>query len=670
MKKRFLSIILGLTLLASVAIAGIQITGGKSILDIGSAGIQIYNTVVLYFRQSGILDIVSGNSQTDTSAGAAYYIHPTTGALVTVAATEVLNHPTLGNVSFGSYEQLCQDSEDPGEWVLFGATYADTGETFGPFTEGTVTDSANVTHRAVFWQSSVSGSPSGTLYFNIRYRAGTSGNIYLSCGDSTPTLYSIYSGVIGSASISTFGSGSAGTLTIISDEYDATLGYYILKGSMLFTNLGNTITIGIGPNSTTNKNIKVLGADVSESRTILDFHCPSGPATGNVTIASRAGTTRLPTLSTSFPKFYDALDGVADGVELVGTISDGYIAVDSTSEVLSGIGSGLSTTNWMAVTASTRYRLVYTNTGANRRMRIQFKTALDVITYSVQSSESPEEIVNILTDADTAYMRIYYSSASNSEPFSVKQISPAAARHSFTWTPGIDYTSWTAVKSILTPSDADYFLRASAAGGFELDDGTNTLRWPPTTGSDIPRTWTIGSGTPTINGDVIDFINESSDVIDTGYWTIGKSYRVNVTVSSYSGTGDIRLPYGGTTVIYLAAANGTYEYDYTPSDTYLKIYSFAGHTATVTVNSIYELEPYQFAAGTSYPMEIIYGYCDADSAYKQQLNVKVGSTWVSVKGDYDQSYNPSTDFIYGLSNLYQNAVKNYRVEKLKQSHWR
>ena len=125
--------------------SGIQFAE-SGVIDLGNSGIQIIGPPGIaskyLLKMSGIKDLVSKNSQTDTSAGAAYYIHPTTGELVTVPAGEPLIHPTLGNVSLPAYTQLCQNSEDPGEWYLNGATRAITGDTFGPFTEYAFTDQA------------------------------------------------------------------------------------------------------------------------------------------------------------------------------------------------------------------------------------------------------------------------------------------------------------------------------------------------------------------------------------------------------------------------------------------------------------------------------------------------------------------------------------------------
>ena len=113
---------------------------------------------------------------------------------------------------------------------------------------------------------------------------------------------------------------------------------------------------------------------------------------------------------------------------------------------------------------------------------------------------------------------------------------------------------------------------------------------------DVARTWAVGGGSPGVVGDVITFANEIGYVRNLAYWTIGRTYKINVTIASYSGAGNIILPYDSSveTDIYGAsivkAANGTYEYYYIPTVTTVQIYSYAGHTAVVTTNSIQETD--------------------------------------------------------------------------------
>ena len=77
-----------------------------------------------------------------------------------------------------------------------------------------------------------------------------------------------------------------------------------------------------------------------------------------------------------------------------------------------------------------------------------------------------------------------------------------------------------------------------------------------------------------------------------------------------------------------------------------------------------------WVAGTPYPFEIVAGYNTALSANKMQLNVKVSGIWQTDIADYDGSFNPTTNMVFGLSNAYQSSIKDLKCEDLKQSHWR
>jgi len=107
---------------------------------------------------------------------------------------------------------------------------------------------------------------------------------------------------------------------------------------------------------------------------------------------------------------------------------------------------------------------------------------------------------------------------------------------------------------------------------------------------DIPRMLTVVSGTPTITGSVIAFKNETAAVQQADLWAIGKKYRCVCTVTNFVGTGVIYLCYDGTGGNAIISSNGVYSFDYSPDNgTTMHIYSYAGHTATVTINSIQEI---------------------------------------------------------------------------------
>jgi len=60
----------------------------------------------LLYGLSGTIDVISRNPLTCTSTGPVYYIHPSTGELVTVPAGEPLNHPILGITSLPAFSQF------------------------------------------------------------------------------------------------------------------------------------------------------------------------------------------------------------------------------------------------------------------------------------------------------------------------------------------------------------------------------------------------------------------------------------------------------------------------------------------------------------------------------------------------------------------------------------
>jgi len=178
-------------------------------------------------------------------------------------------------------------------------------------------------------------------------------------------------------------------------------------------------------------------------------------------------------------------------------------------------------------------------------------------------------------------------------------IEPVTAPHKGTY--NFPYSAGT--EAITAQNDRDF---SSDTQGSDLFDQEEL-------GSDIPRTWAISTGSPTIDGDEITFADEASDVKDDPYeWSLHHTYKINVTISNYSGSGNIVLPYDGNLKedIYgnsiVKSANGTYEYYYSPSLLErVFIYSYSGHTATVTVNSIQEVTSphkgtynYPYSAGT------------------------------------------------------------------------
>lgn len=110
-------------------------------------------------------------------------------------------------------------------------------------------------------------------------------------------------------------------------------------------------------------------------------------------------------------------------------------------------------------------------------------------------------------------------------------------------------------------------------------------------GADIPRNFVAGLGSPVIDGDTITLSDEIAYAKDEDYWGSGKIYAVDASVSEYTGSGNIVLPYDGSgiTGATMVASAGQYKYEYMPGNGLVGIYSYPGHAATVTVNSIQEV---------------------------------------------------------------------------------
>jgi len=272
--KKFI-IGLSVFLATTVAYATIMISGqiGTDGISIGEPGVRIpsgmSSSYAFYTTFGSGKDQVSGQPM-QTTLDTARPIDMDSGVLVGE------DEPTIANgalLTYGAFTQLCQDSEDPGDWTSrSGATISANGEDISPFKGYNIISAGGAIDNFSFWQS-VDTAPTATLYFSIFYNTGTSGRIRVIAKDNDDVDTCTYRGVIGSASST---EQNAGTLTIISDEYDSDLGYYILKGSILFDTLTNELYLGIGPDTANNgETIKILGAGVSESITILNVHVPS-----------------------------------------------------------------------------------------------------------------------------------------------------------------------------------------------------------------------------------------------------------------------------------------------------------------------------------------------------------------------------------------------------------
>lgn len=157
--------------------------------------------------------------------------------------------------------------------------------------------------------------------------------------------------------------------------------------------------------------------------------------------------------------------------------------------------------------------------------------------------------------------------------------------------------------TVLTQSEIDaYQAQFNSFIGFDKPKRGFLMNKPNDLSSEVnkvvgsqqgaPRTWSVSGGTPTINGEIITLPNTgvASGVVINNFWTIGKRYKVSITISNYSGTSTVIGPYDGSNggnAQY--SANGNYIYEYTPGTVNCFVYCRTTNGATVTVNSIQEL---------------------------------------------------------------------------------
>ena len=241
----------------------------------------------------GAYDAVSRSSLLDASTGDIHYLD--SNADVVVAAGTLLNHPTFGMVNVPAIEQISIRSENPSTWTtstynIFAVTGLGVeGAVNGPFTEVEISNLSGAGGRAYIPADLGIGVNAAKLYFCLRYRAGTSGEVRLTMRDSTNGgLESHCSGVVGAVKVT---STDAGAVTIYSDELKDGTNYYELKGCVEFDNYDQRV-LGVGSN-VEGESVIVLGCDISTTMAILDFHPPelviSTPSrSGVVSLASTA----------------------------------------------------------------------------------------------------------------------------------------------------------------------------------------------------------------------------------------------------------------------------------------------------------------------------------------------------------------------------------------------
>ena len=300
-----------------------RIGGDKPGIQILDNSLRAYN-----FLFNGTLDRVSKTTLPAANYTGAHY-NLVNGQLVTYGANEYVRDGQGRILTFGAYTQLCLNSEDPSAagWTTDGTTTptitSDTASNSGPFLAHRVKSGGSLSSRYNFWRSTAlpaSGAPVGVQYVRVYYISGDSGSIFVSFRNATTAQESYYSGTIGSASV---GAQVAGSLTLISDTYDSSLGYRTAVLKVNFNTKGDSLTIGVGPfSATVDKYITILGADVlggSGSGDISTWR-PHVPSSGSVVSVSatkydyNGGTPRGPRLAlASMPDAIIGLQGTGPG---------------------------------------------------------------------------------------------------------------------------------------------------------------------------------------------------------------------------------------------------------------------------------------------------------------------------------------------------------------------
>ena len=268
-----------------------------------------------------LVETVNTETLTVGRAGTMYY-QDADGAFQT-ALTNVAAFND-GMLSNGAYTQECAAPERPDLWNVSGVTVAATGITVNGLTEYATNGASELYHRALLWESGVSGAPAALQVGALRYNAGTSGAVYVRFYDAVAGS-TLYYGTIGSAIIAS--QGTAGTLTIISDTleldaYGVSTGYRKIVFTMAWSNVGNTLNIGIGPYSTTGKTILIYSADVFDAA----YELPHTPTAVSVVTQAADGTGNgLRATIASFPGLAAAL---ADDITVIMGIKPQFPSTD------------------------------------------------------------------------------------------------------------------------------------------------------------------------------------------------------------------------------------------------------------------------------------------------------------------------------------------------------
>ena len=151
------------------------------------------------------------------------------------------------------------------------------------------------------------------------------------------------------------------------------------------------------------------------------------------------------------------------------------------------------------------------------------------------------------------------------------------------------------IKSIMFKQYADLTTseKTSLVSFWNLDNNLTTQgssSWvadeaDTTFGSNVTPTWTSSNGA-VIDGQTITLgssgvVSASATISPVGV------YKVNVTVTGYTGSGTIEMPWdGGGNSNMRVSANGTYEFYEASGDTSWAVYAPDGVGGTITINSI------------------------------------------------------------------------------------
>ena len=231
----------------------------------------------------------------DDSTGPAFYINDA-GEIVTIPAGSPL-YAFAKFWSMGSWDQMCADPYDPGEWLNNGGNIAPTGVSIGDFSEYIIYGTG-IFNRYDFYRSALHGNPTGKQFGYLCYNEGSSLTGRIIFYDATDALVSYiqYSNGVWAAVLN-----NAGTVEVIR-SFTHNSGFSVVEFSIDWITPGNNLQVGAGANKTDNSTIKVYAATMNELGHVWPF---TGP--GATTITNRAGTTSAPL--TSGLKPYTLLDG-------------------------------------------------------------------------------------------------------------------------------------------------------------------------------------------------------------------------------------------------------------------------------------------------------------------------------------------------------------------------